>query len=42
MTYRPPISLFGSLVLLGACSLDLKNIGTPDEGGEESGSSGTT
>lgn len=42
MTYRPTISLFGSLVLLGACSLDPKNIGTPDDGGEGTTSSGTT
>lgn len=42
MTYRNTISLFGSLVLVGACSLDPKNIGTPDDGGDETTSSGTT
>jgi len=44
MNYRTPISSFISLLLFTACTLDLKNIGSPDEssGDTEGASSGAT
>lgn len=42
MKYRTLISPVASLLLLGACSLDLKNIGTPDESGGSVSSTGDT
>ncbi len=41
MKNRTYISLVASLFLLGACSLDPKNIGTPDDAGDEGASDDT-